>query len=383
MRESIVPKDSSGNPYDRRRFLGNVFAATSLSSIAANRAAADTVSGPNLNGLVSVKDFGADHTGFKDSTDAIQSAIDNAYPVANGEAAVFFPSGKYRISDTLVVSNRNNLSLIGMRASIVQTANNKDIIKFQKTNHCAIRDIYLSSSERSGNGITLDHAIRTILDNVEVYQVGGHCLWADTSFWLSARDCVFSKPGRGKFAVYHAATMNSVAYQHCFIGNGNTAGGGGLLHADGTSLALIACDLSNNNVGLLLRQGTSILVSNCYFEHDVVGMQWGDDASNTWPMGGSIESCYFTNTDPNHQPVFVDIQRGTNFRMTGPVMTGNDINTIGIRVNNNCKPAENRHIVIDDLPYMQFVKTRIDDPGRRLRRIATEIYCDTAPPNQC
>lgn len=53
----------------------------------------------NAAGLFDVTKYGADNTGATDSTNAIQSAIDDAY---RKDAAVFFPPGNYKISRTLI-----------------------------------------------------------------------------------------------------------------------------------------------------------------------------------------------------------------------------------------------------------------------------------------
>lgn len=378
-----MSRENERNDANRRKFV-TFAAAFATASVAAKGADARAESGASSKPLaVSVIDFGADCRGEVDSTRAIQRAIDNAYPVESAEAAVLFPPGRYLLSDTLRVSKRNNLSLLGMRASLVQRRAGKDILQFTDTTHCCIRDLYLNSwsTKSGGNGITLERAVRTLLDNVEVYDVGGHCVWADQSFWLSARDCVFSSPGAGKYAVVHTNDMNSVAYHHCTFVNGIGAGGGGLLHDGGTALSLVACDISSNAVGVMFRQGASLLASNCYFEHNVIGFQWGDSAASTWPMSGTLDNCYFTNRDPAQEPVHIDVQRGTNLRINNPFMLGNGSyeplrpgNTVGIRVNDDCLAGQNRRVIIDDEPYTELVRTPVLDPGRRLRRMSTSVY---------
>ena len=61
-----------------------------------------------------VLDFGADNKGVKDSTEAIQNALDSGKPY------VYFPNGNYKINDLIKVNN--NTYLFGENASIVQTS---------------------------------------------------------------------------------------------------------------------------------------------------------------------------------------------------------------------------------------------------------------------
>ena len=61
-----------------------------------------------------VLDFGADNKGVKDSTEAIQKALDSGKPY------VYFPNGNYKINDLIKVNN--NTYLFGENASIDQTS---------------------------------------------------------------------------------------------------------------------------------------------------------------------------------------------------------------------------------------------------------------------
>ena len=61
-----------------------------------------------------VLDFGADNKGVKDSTEAIQKALDSGKPY------VYFPNGNYKINDLIKVNT--NTYLFGENASIEQTS---------------------------------------------------------------------------------------------------------------------------------------------------------------------------------------------------------------------------------------------------------------------
>ena len=66
--------------------------------------------GDKLAQTVSVIDFGADPTGTLDSTTEIQAAIDYAVTACSD---IFFPSGTYRITDTLILQDTVSLVLRG------------------------------------------------------------------------------------------------------------------------------------------------------------------------------------------------------------------------------------------------------------------------------
>ena len=70
----------------------------------------------NVKKWVSVTQFGADPTGQKDSTAAIQAAIDS------GASTIYFPQGTYNISSTIHV--RDNVQMItGLNSTMMATGN--------------------------------------------------------------------------------------------------------------------------------------------------------------------------------------------------------------------------------------------------------------------
>jgi Pectate lyase superfamily protein len=91
-----------------------------------------------LSQYISVIDFGADPTGATDSTTAIQAAITAAGTfgtVSNYGAAVYFPSGKYKISSTINLLGSVFVSLFGEgRSSVVSWAGSSSSIMFSMDN---------------------------------------------------------------------------------------------------------------------------------------------------------------------------------------------------------------------------------------------------------
>jgi hypothetical protein len=88
-----------------------------------------------LKDVVSVKDFGAVGNGIADDTVAIQAAIDYAYtqavPIAlTGQPAVYFPSGQYLISSSLILRDFTCLKGAGARSSIIKgSLTNKSFLR--------------------------------------------------------------------------------------------------------------------------------------------------------------------------------------------------------------------------------------------------------------
>lgn len=74
--------------------------------------------GSGFSDVINILDFGADRSGEKDSTDAIQAAVDSAI---KGKT-VYFPHGKFKVSKTILVSKGINLIGSGLFTQIFQTA---------------------------------------------------------------------------------------------------------------------------------------------------------------------------------------------------------------------------------------------------------------------
>jgi hypothetical protein len=387
-----MEKDSSIELNTRRHLLALGAAGMAVGVMAAvpQLARADDPPDPEccsdclkLAGLVSVKDYGAVGDGSTDDTEAIQAAIDNSQTIPGREGAVFFPTGVYRIVDTLKIENMNNISLIGMRAAIFQDNAAKDILLVKNASRCAVKDIYFSANNsHTARGIVADSAPWLMLENVQVYWVGSHCLWATNSWWLSVRECKFGAPADSGYCVHHENDMNNVMYLHTRIAaTGDGRSGSGLFHKDGSVVTFISCDFSGNDIAADIYAGNNITFTNCYFESNSNGIKWGDDTNATWPQCGLVDNCYFTNRETARSGIHIDIQRGTNFRMNALKLVGNGTSSppssgtmTGIRVINTTAPQNNRFIVIDNTPYAEAMNTLIDDAGARLKRVSLQAY---------
>eukprot|EP00040_Diaphanoeca_grandis_P014876 m.75570 g.75570 ORF g.75570 m.75570 type:complete len:696 (+) comp24802_c0_seq1:124-2211(+) len=95
------------------------------------------------SGFRSVKDFGAKGDGVTDDTQAIQAAIDHQRGSVNQKkgAVVYFPSGTYTVSDTLVIYFYTHITgstseVLGCRSTIVLNENSDgfdDVTKLKPT----------------------------------------------------------------------------------------------------------------------------------------------------------------------------------------------------------------------------------------------------------
>lgn len=103
-------QDNSGHPVPgaslREYDSGPAFPTSDRASTSLNLPIKETpeFEEKDLNNWRSVVAYGADSTGVKDSTTAIQAAIDS------GGTTVYFPAGAYKVSDTIIV--RGNVRMI-------------------------------------------------------------------------------------------------------------------------------------------------------------------------------------------------------------------------------------------------------------------------------
>lgn len=99
------------NRLNRRRFLSNLAVAATAGGFAALSHVEDV--GAQIIGnwaVFNVKDYGATGNGSSDDSNAIQNAINDA--LAQG-GTVYFPSGNYRVTRTLEISNQKPLEIRG------------------------------------------------------------------------------------------------------------------------------------------------------------------------------------------------------------------------------------------------------------------------------
>jgi hypothetical protein len=154
-------------------------------------------------GQINVRDFGATGDGTTDDTEAIQKACDavhgrsQPYPGAGfgayytGISPVIFPTGQYRITDTIEL--RNNGNFRGEGAVIHQTTPGKDIFKY--TNAWRMSFEGFTFLEGRNHLVLHNPNIDTGLiriDDCKFYGASGVAIDFQTqSTMLNIEDCVF------------------------------------------------------------------------------------------------------------------------------------------------------------------------------------------------
>jgi len=135
--------------------------ASLVGYLPAGTGAVPTTVQAKLRESVSVKDFGAIGDGITDDTAAIQASLDSL----GGLGRLVFPSGVYKLTDTLLVTYTSTLLGVEIEGAGIATklaysgATNKPIIKVIGTAgaghyaNTAIRNLYLRSDLAVGSGV--------------------------------------------------------------------------------------------------------------------------------------------------------------------------------------------------------------------------------------
>lgn len=116
----------------------------------------------NPNSFVSVLDYGADSTGNNptETTEAIQNAIDD---LKFGQC-LYFPPGEYKINDQLLISGKNNITLMsggGATGTAIRwqaaADDSKAYFKILKSSYVTIKGLFLNTdgSNQPGYGIRI------------------------------------------------------------------------------------------------------------------------------------------------------------------------------------------------------------------------------------
>jgi hypothetical protein len=113
-----IPSAGSGTDSALRTDLANTGVTTAGAGLVGFRTADATSVGrtvlSKLRDVVSVKDFGAVGDGTTDDTTAIQAAVDSV------ASAVYFPTGTYKITSTILVANDKRLSGASKHGTIIR-----------------------------------------------------------------------------------------------------------------------------------------------------------------------------------------------------------------------------------------------------------------------
>lgn len=112
-----------------------------------------------IEGPLNVKQFGATGDGVTDDTDAIQKALNymRTYPRTEKDyRELYFPQGKYLVTDTLLINNGRYIKIYG-KADIIATMN-KPILSIVSSMYVYINDLLIEqlSTESEAECISID-----------------------------------------------------------------------------------------------------------------------------------------------------------------------------------------------------------------------------------
>ena len=219
---------------------------------------------------INVKEYGATGNGTTDDTTSIQSAIT---VLANEKAYLFFPCGTYKISSTLLIENKNYLTVVGDGANILCNFSGSSEISGFKISNCV--------SPMIGEGIVLHCVNGGLSDSRGITATGLHNLNLNK----------LRVYGGFKYGIYLANTINqrlTNLVSECVVDSStygiylfnNASDGGG---AEYTELA--NCRVSNcSTCGCTILCGNVSVTGGCY-DWNGIGIR---------VIGG------FTNYNPDH-----------------------------------------------------------------------------------
>lgn len=132
-------------------------------------------------GIYNVLDFGATGDGVTDDTEALQAAIDAASTGWGG--TVYIPDSTYIISEPLVISGTNGITVQGgsMTGSTIKNTGTSHALLIEDTPWFNIRDLYIEgdggaygAGSTNGYGIIIDNSHNGVMQNLIVrYHEGG------------------------------------------------------------------------------------------------------------------------------------------------------------------------------------------------------------------
>ena len=305
-----------------------------------------------MKDVVSVKDFGVVGDGVTDDTTAIQAAINNS------ASEVYFPAGKYIISDTLLVSSNTRLvSWTGAPPTTVALANNDVNLVFtnQTENKSACftnTDPLVPISNFCISGISI------------IAQEFGGFNWAWIFEWFGALSHnYFSIKAENKslsggvyksteivgspswvqyfdsciFKLADTTTQYIVDHVHSdsYISNCYFTGGKGVIDRGTGGNLYVGChfdrtEYSASSAGITLARadvhatsgGSQKVLSACYFDLHTIGVKVDTSVNvgaNNLNWGSIITGCIFrneTNTD-------IQLENNVTYTTLGCVITNN------------------------------------------------------------
>jgi Pectate lyase superfamily protein len=164
---------------------------------------------------VNVHNHGAKCNGQHDDTQAFREAITQA--AAGG--VVFVPPGRCVISDTLIINNTMNVSLIGSgRASQVYQRSNKTLLSLRGVNAVMVKDLYLGSAATAA-GTSLIEMINSHHNRIENVSMLGS--YYGLRLFGSLLNTMIDLRSGTNFQGFFAATSTNQYWVHASRDNAN------------------------------------------------------------------------------------------------------------------------------------------------------------------
>ena len=204
-----------------------------------------------LQETVSVKDFGAVGDGVTDDTDAIQLAITNG-------GSIYFPSGTYKITSTLVISSNTPLELFGEgrnESIISQDTVTEDCLKYAGVSYlsCNISNMQFIGGSASGIGLNFTNVYNCVWSNL--YISGGTAgITIPTSCFSTQFNSVYASSANG-----HAFSIVSdvgTLFLNCYATSVPNTGGYAGYNLSGKA-TLISCNSLNSGGNCVNLVGTT------------------------------------------------------------------------------------------------------------------------------
>jgi Pectate lyase superfamily protein len=344
--------------------------------------------------IVSVKEYGAKGDGVSDDTTAIQNAINDVN--IKGGGIVYFPTGTYMISSTLIIPS-NKITLQGLnnagtiiKAKIAMT----NMVSITNQLRVSIRDIQINGNNLASVGIYAQNTGMLWMDNVVVQKCTDKGIFLDDNTYMFNLNnlYVLNNTNYGIYVANNCAgsKMNMVIAEENGIN----------LRIGYTRMVQITASTFQryNNIGnVLVQAGWDITFDTCWFEsndNNLTGetydlkLESTDGSGNighsirvlncsfkgTWGDGtpGKTKHCIIDGyTDTILQNNYID---GTNGGYTsGKWYENNNANTKVLGINNQVNGSQT--YTLSNYAMWHLVVGSVDDSmvGFKHIRIAEKI----------